>query len=593
MKRNIILLIFTVLAIGSLSAQYQMQVHSSDSVAYESSIDEIESVVVNDSKSYFNVYQGDPFVLPLEKIDSITFFYNPIVVEVGEELIVDYKGDSVVITNPYDKQGVNVTAEGCNVEVKANGIADLKIILTGSSSSGSFTISNTQNQTITLNNLSLQANTTPALHIKKEIQTSLIVEGENSLSDSSTNEKNSVISGSGILLIEGDGNLNIEANKKHAVSMDIAINVALDGEMTISNSQIAGKGLKSDGKIEVLKGNLSISTTGNGVVETVSGVTDSSTACCIKSSGHISLLGGNITCNSTGTGGKGIAADSTLVIGVVGADNNNLILNVTTSGERFFVSGSGMNADYANPKAIKSEGDMTVNSGTITVRCNQTNEGGEGLESKNILTINGGLLDIETYDDCINAANHIEIAGGTVYCKANGNDGIDSNGTLTLSGGFVITSGTKSPEEGFDCDNNRFAITGGTHIGTGGSTSNPTTSACTQYVIKYSNATPGSSICIKNSAGDIILMYQLPEYSTSSGGTNPGGGGPGGGGPGGGGGNSMLVLFSDPALAKGSYTLQYGGTITEGTTVKGYNTGGTYTGGSSKTFTISNIITSI
>ncbi|MDL2228216.1 carbohydrate-binding domain-containing protein [Odoribacter sp. OttesenSCG-928-L07] len=226
---------------------------------------------------------------------------------------------------------------------------------------------------------------------------------------------------------------------------------------------------------------------------------------------------------------------------------------------------------------------MTVNSGTINISCTQEDEGGEGLESKATLTINGGKIDIEAYDDCINASDHIEISGGTVFCFARGNDGIDSNGTLSISGGFIISSGTRAPEGGFDCDNSTFKITGGIIIGTGGSTSNPTSSVCTQRSIKYSSGSPESYICIENPNGDTILMYYIPAYVGS-------GGGPGG--PGGG--NQVTVLFSDPNITVGNgYTLRYGGTVNGGTNVNGYITGGTYSGGQTKTFNVNSMLTNV
>lgn len=223
---------------------------------------------------------------------------------------------------------------------------------------------------------------------------------------------------------------------------------------------------------------------------------------------------------------------------------------------------------------------MTVNSGTVTVVCSQTGEGGEGMESKATYTVNGGNIHIETYDDCINATTHIQINGGEIYCQAKGNDAIDSNGTLSITGGLVIANGSKSPEAGFDCDQSAFTITGGTIIGTGGDSSVPSTSTAKQPTIKYTGLTAGNAICIKDPNGEVILLFQLPTFSSSSSGGGPGGG-PGGGG------SSMTLLFSDPKLVVNTsknYTMQYGGTITGGTTVNGYNTGGTYSGGSSKTF---------
>jgi len=353
--------------------------------------------------------------------------------------------------------------------------------------------------------------------------------------------------------------------------VDVIIN---NGTLTIQclASNSGGKGISADSNITINGGSINVSTAGNGATYTdENGVIDSYTSTGLKADGNILLLAGNITCSSSGTGGKGVSADGTITIGNPGAVDDLLVLNVTTSGNRFYVSGSGQNADYANPKAIKAEGDLTVNSGLITVNCTQNTEGGEGLESKANLYIKGGQITATTYDDCVNAATHIEVSGGTHSLTARGNDGMDSNGTLTISGGLIVSKGAGGPEEGFDCDNNTFKVLGGIMVGTGGNTSNPTTGVSTQNSLKLS-ITPNQNICIKNAANQTILIYALPALT--------GGGGPGGN-------NKMVMLFSDPAFVNGTYTIQYGGTISGGTNFNGYYTGATYSGGSSQTFTVS------
>ena len=185
-------------------------------------------------------------------------------------------------------------------------------------------------------------------------------------------------------------------------------------------------------------------------------------------------------------------------------------------------------------------------------------------------------------DDPINAAQNLTINGGTVYSHSDNNDGIDSNGTLFLNGGFVISNGARQPEEGFDCDNNQFKITGGTHIGTGGATSNPTQNVCTQPSLKI-NTQSGYAIQILKSDGTVICTYQCP---TLAGG---GGGWPGGGGSG------LVMLFTDPQLQTGSqYTVKYGGTISGGTNWNGYYTGNvTYSGGQSTTVNVNSMVTTV
>ncbi len=409
---------------------------------------------------------------------------------------------------------------------------------------------------------------------------------------------------SGSTVLESVNNQNIPAYCS-AIKCDTDINITGGTfNITLPTSNQGGKGISADGNLTIDGATMTITTQGNGAAYTVSGSTkDAYTSCCLRSDGNMSILSGNLTLSSSGTGGKGINVGddshttSTLTIGTSGGSNDDLILNVTTSGERITVSsggggggwppGPGSGGDYANPKGIKSRGNMTIESGTITVNCTQTqNEGGECIESKAKLTINGG--NIEAYskkDDAVNAAQNITINGGTYYAHSDANDGTDSNGTLFINGGMILSSGSRSPEEGFDCDNNQFKITGSTMIGTGGATSNPTTSVCTQPTLKI-NTQAGYAIQILKSDGTVICTYKCPEFSGTGG---------GGGWPGGGGGNSMVMLFTDPQLQTGqSYTVKYNGTISGGTNWNGYYTGNvTYTGGNQTTANVNSMLTTV
>jgi len=357
--------------------------------------------------------------------------------------------------------------------------------------------------------------------------------------------------------------------------------------ITLPSSNAGGKGISADGAITITGGDINITTAGAGAAYTVSGSTmDSYSSSCIKSDVSINLTGGHITCSSSGAGGKGITCDGTITIGATGAADSLLTLTVSTSGAHFTVtSGSGgwggSSTDYCNPKGIKADGNLTVNSGIITVNCTQNTEGGECLESKATLAINGGLLTlISTYDDAINASSRLDINGGTIYAASNNNDAIDSNGALYITGGLTIASSIKSPEEAFDCDNNVFAITGGTVVGTGPSGnmySSPTGSACTQHSIKYTCSSNSYIQIVRNSDNAVILTFHVPTMS----------GGGGGGWPGGGGGSSNAVLtFSCPELTQGTYTLKYGGSVSGGTDFHNYLTGATYSGGNTKTFNV-------
>ena len=128
-----------------------------------------------------------------------------------------------------------------------------------------------------------------------------------------------------------------------------------------------------------------------------------------------------------------------------------------------------------------------------------------------------------------------------------------------------------SPEEGFDCDQNTFKITGGTILGIGGGTSTPTSSVCTQRTVIYGGSgSKGTLLSIQGS--DQVMSYTIPRaYS------------------------QMTLLFSSSKLASGTtYTIYTGGSVTGGTEFYGLTVGGTYTTGSQvATFTPSSMVTSV
>ena len=260
-----------------------------------------------------------------------------------------------------------------------------------------------------------------------------------------------------------------------AIKGDTDINISGGTfNITLPTSNHGGKSISADGNMTISGGTFDILTQGDGAAYTVSGNTkDAYTSSCIKSDGNMVISGGNFSLRSTGSGGKGISADGTLELGIPNGNNEDLILDVTTTGNRITVSSGGGwpgggGGEYANPKAIKAQGLLTINSGTTTVLT--TGTGGEGLESKTQINIEGGQHYFKCKDDCINSSGKILFNGGVTVCFSNGNDAVDSNagqaGAITIGNGVAFAYTTKgNPEEGFDCDNNNCIRITGTGIG--------------------------------------------------------------------------------------------------------------------------------
>lgn len=353
-----------------------------------------------------------------------------------------------------------------------------------------------------------------------------------------------------------------------AIKCDGALTIA-GGDIDIVATGQGGMGISADGVIMMAGGVVDITISGAGSSYTATAGTDYYSTKCLKGDVAVNLLGGTLNCIAKGNGSKAIVASGELTIGVEGVDNDLLNITAITQGASLGTTsgggGSGMNSGFnAAPKAIKGAANVYVNSGTIYAETR--NDGGEGLESKATLTINGGVIECCTYDDGINASTALVINGGYIYSHASNNDGIDSNGTITVNGGVALSSGASSPEEGFDCDQNKFVINGGVMVGTGGATSNPTSATQPYSSVTSVSVTSGKYIAVKNSSGAVLFSYKCPNTV-----------------------NSATILLSSPEFTKTSHTLMYGITSVSDATETlfggAFFVGGTLTGGSSKSFT--------
>ena len=399
--------------------------------------------------------------------------------------------------------------------------------------------------------------------------------------------KQDILISGGALKVVASGGVVVESGETSycsAIKADGNLNIT-GGTVDVQHSGVAGKGISVDGNLEMTGGTVTMKMTGNGGTYTNSSNTsDTYNATCIKVDGNLNLLAGNLELSASGSGGKCISVDG---VSVYGSSNSGPSITAQTSGSK--VSGSssqgGGNRPGGNwhpggtssssggsPKVIRGEGAVTIENGTFVLASSA--EGGEGVESKTVLTVNGGTIEARTYDDGLQAKQQLVINGGKIFVNASNNDGIDSNGTLTITGGTIVSCGTTQPEEGFDCDQNTFTITGGTLVGVGGATSNPTASVTTQCAVVYSaSGSQNTTYTVCNSStGEHVFSFVLPRaYS------------------------QMTMLFSNPKLQKSTgYTIYTGGNLSGGESFNGLTTGADFDSGTSKkTFTISSTVSTV
>lgn len=524
----------------------------------------------------------------------------------------DSSTETAVVSNAMSANGVTTTIKNGYVTVVSTTTSEVNYVVSGTINGGGVKIYSDADFNLILNGTNIVSSDGGAINIqsKKKGNITLLDGTNNRLIDGTTYSESSedmkgTLFSEGAIAITGQGTLYTKSNAKHAICSDDDITItsgtitvasspkdAIHGKgvkvtggalvLTASSDSIesedasfemssgslvanavgkGGKGIKADTDINITGGTVIIKATGDAYYD--SDDKDISSPACIHCGGNLSISGTvSINLSATGKAGKGISVDGTL-------DIKGGTLSVSTTGATFVYS----NTLDSSAKAIKADGVITISAGNITV--STTQDGSEGIESKSKIYINGGNLEITTYDDCINATSYIEINGGTIFCSASNNDGIDSNGTLTINGGTVVSYGTNVPEEGLDCDSNTFKITGGTVIGIGGASSTPTSSACTQRCLLYgtSGNTISNYLRIENGSGNEVLTFKLGRtYS-----------------------NNLTFCISSPQLqASTTYQIYTGGSVSGGTDFHGLLTGAAYTKGSSLTsFTTSSMVTTV
>lgn len=273
-------------------------------------------------------------------------------------------------------------------------------------------------------------------------------------------------------------------------------------------------------------------------------------------------FGNTTTTDESSTSMKGLkSANSILISGGIfnidsADDSVHSDVSVTINGGTFDIA--------SGDDAIHAEETLTITAGTINIT-----ESYEGLEALHI-DVKGGDIKIVADDDGLNAAGgtdssgttggrdgmfggpgggmggpgggmssssdgSIVISGGNIYVNASG-DGLDANGTLTISGGYTVVVGpTQGDTATLDYDISGI-ITGGTFIGTGASGMAQTFSDSEQGVVAVGvgNQSAGTNITLKDKNGNTIISY-APELSFS------------------------VVILSSPDVVSGeSYTITVG-----------------------------------
>ena len=522
----------------------------------------------------------------------------------SNRVTVTYNGSTASVES--NNSSIKSYITGAYVGLDMTSVSGVEIIVKGKSSDGGLKIYSENKYKLTLNGVDLTSKRGPAINSQagKRVYLHLANGTTNRLTDCATyqvdhytmagsanEDRKGAFFAEGHIIVSGYGALVVTGKYKHAIVTDgyyyqrpgstVAVTEAVKNGIHVKGdsddgigakiagglvyatvSGTAGKGLKCDMDIVVESGKLNITTSGNATYD--SDEKDTSSAACLKSDTNINIKGGKLVLKSSGTGGKGISADADIIF-----DGGNI--DIATTGSQYKYSSQLT----SSPKGVRADGNITINGGNLNISVTGKSEGSEGMESKAVLTFNGGETVVNAYDDAINAASAIVVNDGKVYARATNNDGIDSNGTLTINDGLFIGIGSGEPEGGIDVDNSRsLLINGGYVLGIGGGMMGTPSTSSTQYSVVYGGAsvTSGQRIALLDSSNNMLFSFESPITM------------------------SATICFSTPDIKSGStYTVASNGSASNySENWQGWCYDGNWSGGSTlTTFTPSSVVTSI
>lgn len=242
-----------------------------------------------------------------------------------------------------------------------------------------------------------------------------------------------------------------KSSQAKIVAAEGTVNTFTDS--TYNNDDVYTENTNAENAVFKFKDGSQIEICGTGTINVVSnGKNGIKSGATTDTEGEASLTVRDVTLNIEVAVNDGINAEATL---------NIKSGNITVS-----AADDGIHSDY-----VLNIGENSTEGPVIRI-----NKSYEGLEAAT-LSVYSGNIEIHSDDDGMNAANadltnysfSMSFSGGKTVIYAADGDGVDSNGTLDISGGtLIVWTANKADNQPLDADDT-ITISGGTVFAGGGS----------------------------------------------------------------------------------------------------------------------------
>ncbi len=361
---------------------------------------------------------------------------------------------------------INLTSlfyEGEGVEIEGNQIKLTQggdFTLTGCLTDGNITISANEKVKLRLNGTEITSSEGPCIFVEKADKAYITVSADSENVLVAKNSADGAIYSKENLEIKGNGSLKIESLSGHGIKASdnltienslIDINATSDGihindtfKMTGGTVDITaiGDGIDCESIINISGGKINIET--NGVP-----ITPVQPEATLQEAPHRGMQSETADVEFEKST-KGINAEWMLVI-----SGGEIYVNSASHGvhcqDEIQIDGGNLSLSSKYDKGISAHGNLTINGESTVI---DVTESTEGIESKNVMTINDGTIKVLSTDDAINATggNSGEMMPGGGFGKGDRipPEGFE-NGQMPQNGETAPISGTR-PQKG----NGRF-----------------------------------------------------------------------------------------------------------------------------------------